>query len=118
MVKYNQALNYLSSIPEDERLYVKIMKPRADTAVLNRNSFIMLSAAAYSAAKFEIPSMKNYRGGQDTAGGGHIDKIVTSYLTYRTNTAMMSMGRSMFAYICHLKSVNLRKLSPIELLRD
>jgi hypothetical protein len=58
MVKYIQALSYLSSIPEDERLYVKIMKPRVDTAVLNRNN-IMLSAAAYSAAKFEIPSMKN-----------------------------------------------------------
>jgi hypothetical protein len=99
MSKYIQGLNYLSSVSEDERLYVKIMKPRADTAVLNRNNFIMLSAAAYSAAKFEIPSMKNYRGAQDTAGGGHTDKIVASYLTYRTNTVMMSMGRSAFAYM-------------------
>jgi hypothetical protein len=110
MVKYNQALSYLSSIPEDERLYVKIMKPRADTAVLNRNNFIMLSAAAYSAAKYEIPSMKNYQGGQDTAAGGHIDKIVTSYLTYRCNTAMVSMGRSPFAYM----SVHERQLLEAE----
>jgi hypothetical protein len=99
MVKYNQALAYLSSVPKDERLYVKIMNPRSETAVLNRNNFIMLSAAAYSAAKFEIPSMKNYRGGQDTVSGGHIDKIITSYLTYRTNTAMISMGLSSYAYM-------------------
>jgi hypothetical protein len=31
MVKYDQALGYLASIPENERLYVKIMRPRSDT---------------------------------------------------------------------------------------
>jgi hypothetical protein len=69
MSKYNQALSYeyLASLPPDERLYVKLMRPRMDTNVLNRNNFIMLSSAAFAVAKYENPSTRNYRGGQETA---------------------------------------------------
>jgi hypothetical protein len=44
MAKYNQALTYFWSVPEDERLYVKIMQPRTYTNVLNRNNFVMLAS--------------------------------------------------------------------------
>jgi hypothetical protein len=98
MARFNLAMAFLASIPEDERMYVKIMRPKVDTSVLNRNNFVM-SAAAYAAAKYENPSMKNYRGGQETATGGHIDKIVTTYLTVRTFLAISSMIRSPFAYL-------------------
>jgi hypothetical protein len=95
MAKYNQALRYLMSVPEAERLYVKLLREKSETDVLNRNNFVMLSAAA----KFENPSMKNYRGGQETAAGGHIDKIVTTYLTVRTNLAVSGIVKSSYAYL-------------------
>jgi hypothetical protein len=93
MAKYNQALSYLMSVPEPERLYMKLLREESETDVLNRNNFVM-SAAAFAAAKFENPSMKNYRGGQETAAGGHIDKIVTTYLTVRTNLAVSGIVKS------------------------
>jgi hypothetical protein len=99
MARYNQALAYMSSVPETERLYIKLMRSRIDSAVLNRNNFVMLSAAAYAAAKYENPSMKNYRGGQESATGGHVDKIVTTYLTLRTTLSISAMIRSPFAYL-------------------
>jgi hypothetical protein len=64
MSKYNLALSYLASLTADERLYVKLLCPRSNTNVLNRNNFIMLSAAEFAAAKYENPSMKKYRGGK------------------------------------------------------
>jgi hypothetical protein len=71
MAQFNQAMAYLATVPEEERMHVKLMRPWVDTSVLNtrRNNFIMLSSAAYAAAKYENPSMKNYRGGQETATG-------------------------------------------------
>jgi hypothetical protein len=53
MARFNQAMTYLASIPEDERMYVKLLRPRIETSVLNQNNFVMLSTAAYAAAKFE-----------------------------------------------------------------
>jgi hypothetical protein len=97
--KYNQALSYFASLPPDERLYVKLMRPRADTNVLNRNNFIVLTSAAFAAGKYENPSMKNYRGGQETAAGGYVDKIVTTYVNGRTNMLIMSMVRSPYALL-------------------
>jgi hypothetical protein len=44
--------------------YVKLIKKKTETDILNRNNFIMLSAAAFAAARYEIPSMKNYQGEQ------------------------------------------------------
>jgi hypothetical protein len=73
MTKYNQALGYLMSVPDTDRLFVKLLRAISETDILNRNNFVMLSAAAFAAAKFENPSMRNYRGGQETAAGGHID---------------------------------------------
>jgi hypothetical protein len=91
MAQFNQAMEYLATVPEEERMYVKLMRPRVDTSILNRNKFIMLSSAAYVTAKYENPSMKNYRGGQETVTGGHIDKIVTTYLTVGTTLALGSL---------------------------
>jgi hypothetical protein len=43
--------------------------------------------------------MKNYRGGQETSAGGHIVKVVTTYLTIRTTLSVSEMVRSPFAYL-------------------
>jgi hypothetical protein len=43
MSRFNQAMAYLATIPESERMFVKLMRPRTETAVLNRNNFIMCS---------------------------------------------------------------------------
>uniref|UniRef100_A0AAT9JN77 Nucleocapsid protein n=1 Tax=Cryptotermes secundus lispivirus 1 TaxID=3133545 RepID=A0AAT9JN77_9MONO len=94
MARFNLAIGFLSTIPEAERMYVKILRPRVDTAVLNRNNFSMLANAAFSAAKYENPSMKNYRGGQEASAGGHVDKVVTTYLTIRTTLSIKSMLNS------------------------
>jgi hypothetical protein len=99
MSKYNQALSYLASLPTDEWLYINLIRPRSDTNVLKRNNFVMLSSAAFAAAKYENPSMRNYRGGQETAAGGYVDKVVTTYLNVRTNMSIMSMVRSPYAYL-------------------
>lgn len=109
MARFNQALAYLTSQPEEDRMYIKLIKPKADTAILNRNNFIMLSAAAYAAAKFENPSMKNYKGGQETAAGGYIDKIITSYLTLRTTTAISNMIRSPFSYLTRDEMITMER---------
>jgi hypothetical protein len=106
MANFSQAITYLSSIPEDERLYVKLTRPRVETNVLNRNNFVMLSAAAFSAAKFENPSMKDYRVGQDIAAVPHIDKIVTTYLTNRNKMSISSI-RSNAAYLTPTERVNM-----------
>jgi hypothetical protein len=98
-----RAMAFLASVPDDERMYVKIMRPRVDTSVLNRNNFVRLSTAAYAAAKYENPSMRNYRGGQESATGGHIDKIVTTFLTVRTTFAISSMIRSPFSYLSEVE---------------
>jgi hypothetical protein len=99
MARFNLALAYLSSLPETDQMYVKILKSRIDTAVLNRNNFGMMANAAYAAAKYTNPSMKIYRGGQETSAGGHIDKVVTTYLTVRTTLSISAMVRSPFAYL-------------------
>jgi hypothetical protein len=96
---FKYAMAYLASIPEDQRMYVQIMRPCSDTAVLNCNNFIMLSAAAYAAAKYENPLMKNYRGGQEAAAGGHVDKIVSTDLAMRTTHAILGMTRSPYTYL-------------------
>jgi hypothetical protein len=73
MNKYNQALGYLMSVPDTDRLFVDILRRKSETDILNRNNFVILSAAAIATAKFANPTMRNYRGGQETAAQGHID---------------------------------------------
>jgi hypothetical protein len=73
MTKYNQPLGYLPSVPDTDRLFVKLLRAKSEKDIFKRNNFVMLSAATFPAAKFENPLMRNYRGGQETAAGGHID---------------------------------------------
>jgi hypothetical protein len=75
------------------------MKPRSDTNVFNWNNFVMLVSAAYAAAKYENPSMRNYSGGQETAAGGHVDNVVTTYLSVRTSMSISSIIQSPHAYL-------------------
>jgi hypothetical protein len=85
------------SVPDTDKLFIKLLREKSETDILriNWNNFVMLSAAA----KFENPSMCNYRGGQETAAGGHIDKIVTTYLRVRNNLAISSIIRSTYDYL-------------------
>jgi hypothetical protein len=71
----------------------------------------MLSAAAFAAAKYENPSMKNYQGGQETVAGGYVDKIVTTYLNVRTNMSIMSMVWSPYAYLSQTGRIEVTKES-------
>lgn len=57
----NKAWKYLSSVPEADRPFVKLLRDRKETAVLNRTNFELYTAAALACAQYEISSMKNFR---------------------------------------------------------
>lgn len=97
MAAMNTAWEYLASVEEDERFFVKILYDRSATAALNRQNFTLLATAAISAAQFETPSMRFYRGGNVTATSGTVGDIVTQYLTLRMNLAYMAMPVSPYA---------------------
>jgi hypothetical protein len=50
MATYNAAMEFLFTIPAGERMYVKLLYPKDQTAVLNRNNFSLLASAAVSVA--------------------------------------------------------------------
>jgi hypothetical protein len=47
---------------------------KSATAALNRQNFTLLATAAISAAQFETPSMRFYKGGNVTATSGSAEK--------------------------------------------
>jgi hypothetical protein len=53
---------YLASLPPQDVYFAKILYDKEATACLNRNSFPLHISAAVAAARFETPSMINYRG--------------------------------------------------------
>ena len=79
LILFREAWDYLSTMDEHERLYVKLLRPRSDTQILNRNNFPLLSQVATAIAKAETPSMVNYRGGQVTS-------LETSFVQLLLNT--------------------------------
>lgn len=95
----NKALEYLNSIEPDLRFFVKLLHDKNETAVLNRQNFPLLAAAAVAAAQFETPSMKNYRGGSDTVTSGAITEVVRRYLSLRMNLSHIAISKSDYGYM-------------------
>jgi hypothetical protein len=56
------AWEFLASLEEHERFFAKILYDKETTACLNRGNFqLHIAAVAAAAARFETPSMANYR---------------------------------------------------------
>jgi hypothetical protein len=86
------AWEFLASLPPQDVYYAKILYDKEATACLNRNNFPLNIAAAVSAAKFETPSMANYRGAEGKIQRSTLlGNIVQSYLTRRLSLAPKSM---------------------------
>jgi hypothetical protein len=58
MDSFNKATEYLRTKTEDECLYVKILFPKQETSILNRNNFRLLATAATIVAQFEQPLLQ------------------------------------------------------------
>lgn len=91
-----QAWNYLASVPPDERYFVKLLRPKSETDVLNRNSFLLHNAAALAAAKFESPTMANLKMTL-TDAGEKISGTVTQYLTIRQRNGLLAVANKSIA---------------------
>jgi hypothetical protein len=74
---YNAAMEFLFKIPSSERMYVKFLYPKDQTAILNHNSFSLLTAAAI-VAWYENPSFKFYRGAAEDTLGTSIKGVITN----------------------------------------
>jgi hypothetical protein len=78
------AWEFLASLEEHERSFAKILYDKEVTACLNRCNFPLHIAAAVAAAKFELPSMANYRGAEGQAQSStRLSAIVSDYLSVR-----------------------------------
>jgi hypothetical protein len=87
------AWEFLASLEEHERFFDKILY-KETTACLNRGNFPLHIAAAAAAARYETPSMANYRGaGGQSQSSELLGTIVHGYLTTRlslTKTAFIN----------------------------
>jgi len=99
MAAMNRAWEFLASLPAGERFFAKILYDKSETAALNRQNFHLLANAAVSAAQFETPSMRFYRGGNVTATSGALADVVNKYLAMRLNLASTSIVQSNYAYM-------------------
>ena len=62
------AWEFLAFLEEHERFFAKILYDKETTACLNRGNFpLHIAAAIAAAARFETPSMANYRGAEGQA---------------------------------------------------
>jgi hypothetical protein len=78
------AWEYLASLPPQDVYFAEILYDKEATACLDRNNFPLHIAAAVSAARFETPSMVNYRGTESQIQSSvQLGNIVSLYLTRR-----------------------------------
>jgi hypothetical protein len=82
----------LASLEEHERFFVKILYDKGKTACLNRGNFqLHIAATTAAAARFETPSMANYRGTEGQAQSSELfGTIVHGYLTMRLSLTKTS----------------------------
>ena len=99
MTAMNRAWDFLASLSAGERFFAKILYDKSETAALNRQNFHFLANAAVTAAQFETPSMRFYRGGNITATSGALADVVNKYLAMRLNLAHESVSQSSYAYM-------------------
>jgi hypothetical protein len=86
------AWQILASLPPHEVYYAKIFYDKEQTACLNRNNFPLHTAAAVAAAKFETPSMINYRGAEgQIQSSTMLGAIVNKYLHSRLNVSLYAL---------------------------
>lgn len=97
MTLYNNATAFLHSLHPGEMMYVRILKTKDETAVLNRNNFRILAAAATIVAQFEHQSFRFYRGGSEGQIHSTLKYVITSYLTMRLNFSPHTMTLSHYA---------------------
>ena len=89
----------MASLEEHERFFVKILYDKGKTACLNRGNFqLHIAATTAAAARFETPSMANYRGTEGQAQSSELfGTIVHGYLTMRlslTKTTVINAAAS------------------------
>jgi hypothetical protein len=93
---------YLASLHPTEVYYAKILFSKEETACLNRNNFPLHIPAAVAAARFETPSMQNYRGTETQIQSSTLlGNIVRVYLTKRLGLAPRAMINEMAQFGSH-----------------
>jgi hypothetical protein len=86
------AWEYLATLQGHNMYFCKILETKESTACLNRNNFPLHIAAAVAAAKFESPSMVNYRGSDiSTRAVNLVGSIVHTYLNRRIKLSATAM---------------------------
>jgi hypothetical protein len=99
LMPYNAAMEFLFKIPSSERMYVKLLYPRDQTGILNRNNFPLLAATAIVVARYENPSFRFYRAEAEDTLGTSLKGVITNYLSFRVNMAPIAMSNSCYAYL-------------------
>jgi hypothetical protein len=109
LMNYNAAMEFLSKIPSSERMHVKLLYPRDQTGILNRNNFPLLAAAATVVARYENPSFRFYPGAAEDTLGTSLKGVIINYLSSRVNMAPIAMSNSCFAYLSAEEQKRLRQ---------
>lgn len=99
MENLGRAWTWLGTLPTSERYYAKILYPKENTRLLQRNNFGHLVSVATAIACFSNPSMANYRGGQQDKVSAQLIAAVNTYLTRRLMTIPIAMMDSTFSVL-------------------
>lgn len=78
---YKRALDYLRSVPQSERMYVKLLRDKNETAPLSRVHFTEATIVASTVAAFDKDSYQYYA----VEEGPNVSKLKAIALTYVTN---------------------------------
>lgn len=88
---FAKALSYLHSLKPEEAAYVKILKDKEETSILNRKNFDLAHTIALVVARRQTASFDNYR---ITSTPVHeaLEAFVNEYLTIRESQMSLSAG--------------------------
>ena len=104
------AWQFLASLQPHEVYYAKILFDKEQTACLNRNNFPLHTAAAVAAAKFETPSMINYRGTEGQIQSSTLlGTIVENYLKIRLRGAPFALINDWARFGSPLEAIEFHK---------
>jgi hypothetical protein len=104
------AWQFLASLQPHEVYYAKILFDKEKTACLNRNNFPLHTAAAVAAAKFETPSMINYRGAEGQIQSSTLlGTTVSKYLNIRLNVSPYALINDWARFGSHLEAIEYHK---------
>lgn len=91
-----RAMKYLASLPEEERLFCKILRPVEETECLNRHLFAPLICAARIIATHEDVRFINYLG-DEYSQAENLKVVILEYL----NRNITELARVDIAYNAH-----------------